>query len=100
MSSSRLMQVGRDAKRISTPFDVAMTRSAPSRKIASACHRRSGAFPAMGVITTQQYSPENDKKDASVPLKPRRAPRSTPPQIERAPGRERVCEYVEITVVA
>src|SRR3546814_1050469 len=32
----------------------------------------------MGVITTQHYSPENDKKAASVPMTTRRPPRSTP----------------------
>ncbi len=32
----------------------------------------------MGVITTQHYSSENDKKAASVPMTTRRPPRSTP----------------------
>src|SRR3546814_6050186 len=78
MTSSRLMQDGRDAKRIETPFNLAMTGSRPSCNIASACHRRSDTFPAMSVFSAQQFLPENDQKATSVPMTTRRPPRNTP----------------------
>src|SRR3546814_18878541 len=71
------MQDGRDAKRMETTFNLAMTGSRTSCNIASACHRRSDTFPAMSVFSAQQFLPENDQKAKSVPMTHSRPPRNT-----------------------